>query len=100
SIVSAYRLLPQVMEGRLLEGYKEPEVLDRKITTLSNLKAISIVSAGTYSTLGNEMRMRQWSIITQKEGVIYTTTCGDLDNHFEESLPAFRKIMSSFFIFP
>jgi hypothetical protein len=100
SIVGVYQLLPQIMEGRLLEGYKDSEVIERNITTLSNLKAISIVSDGTYSTLGNEFRMRQWSMITQKEGVIYTITCVNTKDQFSQSLPLFRKIMSSFLIFP
>jgi hypothetical protein len=100
SIVAAYQLVPQLMEGRLLEGYREPKVIDRKITTLSNLKAISIVASGPYSTLGKEASWRQWSMITQKQGVVYTITCVDLDDRFQASLPVFRKIMSSFFIYP
>jgi hypothetical protein len=35
SIVEVYKLMPQVMEGRLLQGFREPEVIERKITTLS-----------------------------------------------------------------
>jgi hypothetical protein len=100
SIVGVYQLLPQMMEGRLLDGYKNPEVIERKITTISNLKAISIISSGTYSTLENEIRLRLWSIITQKQGIIYTLTCADANNHFSEDLPIFRKIMSPFLIFP
>jgi hypothetical protein len=100
SIVAVYQLLPQVMEGRLLEGFKNPEVIDRKITSLSNFKAISIISDGTYSTLGNEHRMRSWSLITQKIGVIYTVTCGDLVERFRESFPVFRDIILSVFIYP
>lgn len=88
------------MEGRLLEGYKDPEVIERNITKLSNLKAISIIYDGTYSTLGNDFRMRQWSMITQKEGVIYPITCVDTEDQFSQSLPLFRKLMSSFLIFP
>jgi len=34
SIVAAYQLAPQLMECRLLEGYKEQNVIDLKITTL------------------------------------------------------------------
>ena len=100
SIVEVYRLMPQVMEGRLLDGYKDPNVIDRKITTLSNLEAISIISSGTYSTLGNAYRIKMWSLITQKTGIIYTITCADSDDHFQVSLPVFRKILASFLIFP
>jgi hypothetical protein len=100
SIVEVYELVPRVMEARLLQGFTEPKVLDHKITTLSNLKAISIIADGTYSTIGTTVRMRQWSVITQKTGVIYTVTCADIDTKFEDSLPTFRRIMSSFLIFP
>jgi hypothetical protein len=100
SLLDVYKLLPQMMEGRLLGGFKNPDVLDRKITTLSNLKAISIVASVTYSTLGNELQMKLWSVITQKSGVIYTNTCIALENNFSASLLVFRKIMSSFLIFP
>jgi hypothetical protein len=58
SIVEVYELVPQVMEARLLEGFIEPKVLDRKITTPSNLKAISIIADGTYSANGQSSRRK------------------------------------------
>ena len=97
--MAAYQLAP-LMEGRLLEGNKEQKVIDRKITTLSKPKAISIVAYGSYSTPRKEATWRQWSMITQKQGAVYTITCVDLDDRFQASTPVFRKIMSPFFIYP
>lgn len=39
-------------------------------------------------------------MITQKQGVVYTITCVDLDDRFQTSIPVLREIMSSFFIYP
>jgi len=98
--VAAYQLAPHLMEGRLLEGYKEQKAIDQKITTLSKPKVISIVAYGPYSTLWKETRWRQWLMITQKQGVVYTITCVDIDDRFQASIPVFRKSMSPFFIYP
>ena len=90
-IVAAYQPAPHLMEGRLIEGYKEQKAIDRKITTLSKPKAIAIVAYGSYSTLGKEASWRPLSMITQKQGAVYTITCVDLDDRFQASIPVFRK---------
>lgn len=91
---------PQLIDAMVKQANSTAKVVSRGRTYLSNREAFFVKSVGTYRILDEAYNISVYQIMTIYEGNIYTLTFRSLTDEFEENLPIFRFIASSFVIRP
>lgn len=91
----------QVFVRQLTEsGFKNVRSIESGPTTLSNRDAFYAVINMTRSAMGTDFPNRAIMVITNKNGNVFTLTCGTSPVRFDRMRPLFTAILSTFVIDP
>jgi hypothetical protein len=74
------------------------KVIKRGETYISNQGAIYYIIDSIFKSVGIEVPMRQFMIVTAKNEHLYTVTCRATQEEFEQYLPDFQIVFAGFLI--